>query len=56
MQAAYVLLERSFPRNRHREKQRVKPGVVETFTEIASCRQNRFSNPSFFVHWSEPLK
>src|SRR6185312_3259354 len=35
MQTSDILCERSFPRDRHGEKQRVEPGIIETFADVA---------------------
>src|SRR5712691_12937866 len=40
VKATRILREGSFPRNRHREKERVEPGVVETFTDVLARRKN----------------
>jgi hypothetical protein len=40
VQSAYVLLQRSPPRNRHRKQKRVEASVIKTFPKIASRRQD----------------
>src|SRR5258708_1106872 len=40
MQAAYVLLQRASPRNGHDQKQRIEPGIVEAFANVATGGQN----------------
>ncbi len=41
MQPADVLLKCYFPGDRHRQKERIEPRVVESFTNVASCCQNQ---------------
>src|SRR5204862_6494796 len=45
MEATRILHQRALPRDRHREKERVEPRVVESFTDVAAGRdeQPRFS-------------
>ena len=40
MKPAAVLDQRSSPRDREREKQRVQPGVVESFSDVTSRGQD----------------
>ena len=43
MEPPGVLDQSSFPRNRHRQKQRVEPSVIETLADIpASGKQKAF--------------
>jgi hypothetical protein len=39
VQPPRVLHERSLPRHRHRQEQRIQPAVVEPFSDVAACRQ-----------------
>jgi hypothetical protein len=41
MQATNILGQRTLPRYRHREKQRIKTIVVEAFPEVTSGRENQ---------------
>ncbi len=41
MEATRVLDKRPFPRYRHRQKQRVEPGIVEPFTDVAPGRDDQ---------------
>ncbi len=40
MKSPDVLLKRSLPRNRHRQEQRIEPGVIESFADVASRRKD----------------
>src|SRR6266550_7554051 len=40
MQAAHVLLQSTFPRNRHCEKKRIKTWVVKSLAEVTSGRKD----------------
>jgi hypothetical protein len=40
MQPAGILSEGTFPRNRHGKKKGVEAGIIETFAEITSGRDN----------------
>ena len=41
MQAANILLQGPLPGDRHGQKQRIQPRVVESLTDIAPCGQNQ---------------
>ena len=41
VQPTDVLCQRSLPRDRHREKQGIKPSVVEAFAKVAAGREDQ---------------
>ena len=41
MEAANILRQCSLPCDRHRQEQRVKPSVIKTLTNIATCSEDQ---------------
>lgn len=37
VEPARILLQGTFPRNRHGQKKRIQPGLVKPFSDIAAC-------------------
>jgi hypothetical protein len=49
MEPTDILLESSFPRDRHCQKRRIEPRIVESFSNVTSRSQNYPERPSALV-------